>query len=50
MGSLIRAAAMRGYPELVRELGGDPAALLARFGIPVGRGARRERVHLRSRR
>jgi AraC-like DNA-binding protein len=36
MGSLIRAAAMRGYPELVRELGSDPAALLARFGIPVG--------------
>ena len=36
MGSLIRAAAMRGYPELVRELGSDPAALLARFGIPAG--------------
>ncbi|RDH76852.1 AraC family transcriptional regulator [Mycolicibacterium moriokaense] len=36
MGSLIRAAAMRGYPELVRELGGDPAPLLARFGIPDG--------------
>ena len=36
MGSLIRGAAMRGYPELVRELGSDPAALLARFGIPVG--------------
>ncbi len=36
MGSLIRASAMRGYPELVRELGGDPAVFLARFGIPVG--------------
>ena len=35
MGSLIRASAMRGYPELVRELGGDPAAFLARFGIPA---------------
>ena len=35
MGSLIRAAAMRGYPELVRELGGDPAVFLARFGIPA---------------
>ena len=36
MGSLIRAAAMRGYPELVRELGSDPAAMVARFGIPAG--------------
>ena len=36
MGSLIRASAMRGYPELVRELGGDPAAFLARFDIPAG--------------
>jgi AraC-like DNA-binding protein len=36
MGSLIRAAAMWGYPELVRELGGDPAAFQARFGIPAG--------------
>jgi len=36
MGSLIRASAMRGYPELVRELGGDPAVFLTRFGIPVG--------------
>ena len=35
MGSLIRASAMRGYPELVRELGGDPAVFLARFGIPA---------------
>ena len=36
MSSLIRAAAMWGYPELVRELGGDPAALLSRFHIPSG--------------
>ena len=36
MGSLIRASAMWGYPELVRELGGDPAAFLARFSIPAG--------------
>jgi AraC-like DNA-binding protein len=35
MGNLIRASAMRGYPELVRELGGDPAVFLTRFGIPV---------------
>ena len=35
MGSLIRASAMRGYPELVRELGGDPAVFMARFGIPA---------------
>jgi AraC-like DNA-binding protein len=36
MGSLVRATAMWGYPELVRELGGDPAAFLARFHIPAG--------------
>jgi AraC-like DNA-binding protein len=36
MGSLIRAAAMWGYPELVRELGGDPVAFLSRFHIPAG--------------
>ena len=36
MGSLIRATAMWGYPELVRELGGDPAAFLERFHIPAG--------------
>jgi len=36
MGSVVRATAMRGYPELVRELGGDPATYLARFEIPVG--------------
>lgn len=29
----IRSASLRGFPELVRELGGDPEALLARFGI-----------------
>ena len=28
--------ALRGYGDLVRELGGDPASFLARFGIPVG--------------
>jgi AraC-like DNA-binding protein len=36
MGSLIRAAAMWGYPELVRELGGDPEAFWSRFHIPSG--------------
>ncbi|HZE15259.1 MAG TPA: AraC family transcriptional regulator, partial [Mycobacterium sp.] len=36
MGSLIRAAAIWGYPELVRELGGDPEAFLSRFHIPSG--------------
>jgi AraC-like DNA-binding protein len=36
MSSLIRAAAMWGYPELVRELGGDPDAFLSRFHIPAG--------------
>ena len=36
MGSLIRATAMWGYPELVRELGGDPDVFLARFHIPAG--------------
>lgn len=34
-GSFIRAPAASGYAELVRELGGDPAAFLARFHIPV---------------
>jgi AraC-like DNA-binding protein len=34
-GSLIRAAAMRGYSDLVRDLGGDPEALLSRFHIPA---------------
>lgn len=36
MGNLIRASAMLGYSELVRELGGDPAVFLGRFGIPAG--------------
>ncbi len=36
MGSLIRSTNLRGYPELVRELGGDPAALLARFHVTPG--------------
>lgn len=36
MGSLIRATALRGFPELVRELGGDPDAYYSRFGFPVG--------------
>lgn len=35
MVNLIRSAALRGYSGLVRELGGDPAALLTRFGIPA---------------
>ena len=36
MGSLVRATAMRAYPELVRELGGDPVAYLSRFHVPIG--------------
>ncbi|OBI92027.1 AraC family transcriptional regulator [Mycobacterium asiaticum] len=36
MSSLVRATAMRGYPELVRELGGDPLSYLSRFHIPAG--------------
>jgi AraC-like DNA-binding protein len=36
MSSLIRAAAMWGYPELVRELGGHPDAFFRRFHIPAG--------------
>lgn len=35
MGSLIRATNLWGYSDLVRELGGDPRQLLARFLIPV---------------
>ncbi len=35
MGSLIRATNLWGYSALVRELGGDPQQLLARFRIPV---------------
>lgn len=34
MGSLIRATNLWGYSDLVRELGGDPAQLLARFQLP----------------
>lgn len=34
-GSFIRAAAMSGYTELVRELGGNPEAFLSRFHIPA---------------
>jgi hypothetical protein len=43
MGSLIRATAMWGFPELVRELGGDPAAFLARFHIPPVPNTKRTR-------
>src|ERR1044072_5795061 len=35
MGSLLRTAALRGYSDLVRDLGGDPSSSLARFGIPA---------------
>ncbi len=35
MGSLLRTAALRGYGDLVRELGGDPEPFLTRFGIAV---------------
>ena len=43
MGSLIRATNLWGYPELVRELGGDPEAFLARFHIPPASSTRRTR-------
>lgn len=33
MGPMIRAASLRGFAPLVRELGGDPGDLLRRFGI-----------------
>lgn len=36
MGSLIRSTNLWGYPELVRELGGDPDALMARFHLEPG--------------
>lgn len=36
MGSLIRATNLRGYPELVTELGGDPGALMGRFHLSPG--------------
>lgn len=34
MGPMIRAASLRGFATLVRELGGDPAEHLTRFGLP----------------
>ncbi|MCE0768093.1 AraC family transcriptional regulator [Pseudonocardia kujensis] len=33
MGPVVRAASLRGLPALVDALGGDPDALLARFGV-----------------
>lgn len=36
MAFVVRAAVFRGLPALVDGLGGDSAALLARFGVPVG--------------
>jgi len=36
MSSLLRATNLWGYPELVRELGGDPGPLLARFHVRPG--------------
>jgi AraC-like DNA-binding protein len=33
MGPMIRAASLRGFVPIVEQLGGDPDALLARFGI-----------------
>lgn len=36
MGSLIRSTGLWGYPDLVRELGGDPAPFLKRFGLREG--------------
>lgn len=35
MVGLVRASAMNGYHQLVRELGGEPADYLSRFDIPV---------------
>lgn len=35
MGPMIRAASLRGFAPLVRELGGDPEAFLRRFHIPA---------------
>lgn len=35
MGHLIRAVAVWGFDDVVRELGGHPAALRARFGLPA---------------
>ncbi|MFC4459368.1 AraC family transcriptional regulator ligand-binding domain-containing protein [Pseudonocardia nematodicida] len=36
MGSVLRAAALRGLPELVADLGGDAAELFARATVPLG--------------
>lgn len=36
MGYLMRGTSLWGYPELVRELGGDPIGLYAQFDISVG--------------
>jgi AraC-like DNA-binding protein len=33
MGSVVRAAGLRGLPELINELGGSGSALLSRFGV-----------------
>jgi hypothetical protein len=35
MGNLIRAIALRGYRDVVRNLGGDPGPFLARYGLPA---------------
>ncbi|HET6533565.1 MAG TPA: AraC family transcriptional regulator [Actinoplanes sp.] len=35
MEPMVRAAGLRGLPELIDRLGGDGAGLLARFGIPA---------------
>lgn len=35
MGPMIRAASLRGFAPLVRELGGDPGGFLARFHLPA---------------
>jgi AraC-like DNA-binding protein len=36
MGNLVRATALWGYDDLIKQLGGDPAALRERFGIQPG--------------
>jgi AraC-like DNA-binding protein len=36
MGSMVRAAGLRGLPALIDSLGGDGAGLLARFHVPAG--------------
>jgi len=36
LGTLIRSTNLWGYPDLVRQLGGDPAPLLKRFHIKAG--------------